>query len=122
MASPTVPRIRPLTGVEHAARDGERFALRHVVSGERHHLGWFQLSDDAWRVGLVDAAAVVEAGVPAPDVRRDTAAALASLSAAQDDGDVDVPAPVGPITDVLRYRSDRRAAIARLDAELLEIP
>lgn len=122
MASPTVPRIRPLTGLEHAAGDGERFALLHVVSGERHHLGWFQLSDDAWRVGLVDAAAVVEAGVPAPDVRRDTAAALASLSAAQDAGDVDVPAPVGPITDVLRYRSDRRAAVARLDAELLEIP
>ena len=122
MARPTVPRIRPLTGVEHPAADGERFALLHVVSGERHHMGWFQLSDDPWRVGLVDAATVVEAGVPAPDVRRDTATALAALSAAQDAGDNAVPEPVGPIADVLRYRSDRRGAIARLDAELAEIP
>jgi hypothetical protein len=119
---PTVPRIRRLTGREHPGADGERFALLHVVSGERHHFGWFQLSEDAWRVGLVDAAAVVEAGVPAPDVRRDGAAALAALSAAQDAGEVDVPEPVGPITDVLRFRSDRRAAIGRLDAELAEIP
>lgn len=122
MSSPAVPRIRPLTGAEHRAPGGERFALLHVVSGARHHFGWFQLSDDDWRVGLVDATAVVEAGVPAPDVRRDTAAALASLSAAQDAGDVEVPAPVGPITDVLRFRSDRRAAIARLDRELADIP
>lgn len=122
MARPTVPRIRRLTGLEHPAADGERFALLHVVSGERHHIGWFQLSDDPWRVGLVDAATVVDAGVPAPDVRRDTAAALAALSAAQDAGVVEVPEPVGPVTDVLRYRSDRRGAIARLDGELTEIP
>ena len=119
---PTVPRIRRLTGAEHRAADGERFALLHVVSGARHHFGWFQLSDDAWRVGLVDATAVVEAGVPAPEVRRDTAAALAALSAAQDAGDVEVPEPVGPITDVLRFRADRRAAIARMDEELADIP
>jgi hypothetical protein len=122
VARPTIPRIRRLTGREHPADGGERFALLHVVSGERHHFGWFQLSDDPWRVGLVDATAVVETGVPAPDVRRDTAAALAALSAAQDAGDVEVPEPVGPITDVLRFRSDRRAAIGRLDAELAAIP
>ena len=38
--------------------DGPSYALLHVVSGERHHLGWFQLSDDPWRVGLVTAADV----------------------------------------------------------------
>ena len=122
MARPTVPRIRRLTGTEHPGTDGVRFALLHVVSGERHHIGWFQLSDDPWRVGLVAAGDVVDAGVPAPDVRRDTATALAALSAAQDAGAVDEPEPVGPITNVLRYRSDRRQAIARLDAELVEIP
>ena len=121
MASPTVPRIRRLTGLVHASADGERFALLHVVSGERHHLGWFLLSDDPWRVGLVAAADVVEAGVPAPDVRRDTATALAALRASQDAGQVDEPEPIGPITNVLRYRSDRRAAIGRLDEELLAI-
>lgn len=121
MASPTVPRIRRLTGLVHPSTDGERFALLHVVSGERHHLGWFQLSDDPWRVGLVVAADVVEAGVPAPDVRRDTATALAAMRASQDAGQSDEPEPIGPITNVLRYRSDRRAAIVRLDEELLEI-
>lgn len=121
MASPTVPRIRRLTGRVHPSTDDERFALLHVVSGERHHLGWFQLSDDPWRVGLVVAADVVEAGVPAPDVRRDTATALAAMRASQDAGQSDEPEPIGPITNVLRYRSDRRAAIVRLDEELLEI-
>ena len=121
MASPTVPRIRRLTGVVHLSTDGPGYALLHVVSGERHHLGWFQLSDDPWRVGLVTAVDVVEAGVPAPDVRRDTATALAALRASQDAGQTDEPEPIGPITNVLRYRSDRRAAIGRLDDELLAI-
>ena len=35
-----VPRILRLSP-DLSGEDGTRFALLHVVSGERHHLGWF---------------------------------------------------------------------------------
>jgi hypothetical protein len=113
----TVPRILRLSAPVRGAGD-TRFALLHVVSGERHHLGWFQLSEDAWRVGLTAAGAVVDAGVPEDVVRRETEALLARLIAARDADEVDVPEPVGPIANRLRYVVDRRRAIARLEEEL----
>lgn len=116
--TPAVPSILPLTDREHAGADGTRFALLHVVAGERHHLGWFQLGDDPWRVGLVEAAAVAGAGVPVPEVRAATEAALAPLRAARDADDHEVPPPIGPIVNILRHRVDRRRAIERLEAEL----
>ena len=118
MAPPTVPRILRLSEGEHAGDGGTRFALLHVVAGERHHLGWFQLSDDPWQVGLVDAAAVAEAGVPVEQVRAATERVLARLRAARDADDHAAPAPIGPIVNVLRHRVDRRRAIERLETEL----
>ena len=114
----TVPRILRLSEREVAARDGLRFTLLHVVSDERHHIGWFQLSDDEWRVGLVAAGDVVDAGGSPARVRLETAKVLTALSAAHDAGDDSAPEPVGPITNPLRFRTDRRRAIERLRAEI----
>lgn len=117
---PTVPRILPL-GDERRARDGRRFAPLHVVSGGRHHIGWFELGGDAWTVGLTEAGAVADAGVPADEVRRRTRALLERLRRDRDAGEADVPAPVGPVDDPFRLAEDRRAAIARLEEELERI-
>lgn len=114
----TVPRIRRLADNTLRAEDGARFALLHVVSGERHHLGWFQLGEDAWRVGLTTAAAVVEAGAPPDEVRAATEGVLARLRGAMDADEVEVPPPVGPIVNRLRYVVDRRRAVERLEEEL----
>jgi hypothetical protein len=113
----TIPRILRLSEI-HAGGADLRYALLHVVSGERHYLGWFQLSEDEWRVGLVDAATVVEGGVAADRVRAATERVLDNLRAAQEAGHDDAPVPIGPVTNVLRYRTDRRRAIARLQEEL----
>lgn len=118
----TVPRILLLSDEEIRVADGRRFALLHVVSDERHHLGWFQLADDAWRVGLTDATELVEAGVPAAVVEAATEAVLIPLRAARDADEVDVPEPVGPITNRLRYVVDRRRAIERLEDEIRALP
>lgn len=40
-----------------------------------------------------------------------------ALEAAREQGDDSAPAPMGPVTNVLRLRTDRRRAIARLRAE-----
>lgn len=114
----TVPRIGRLSEREVEARDGLRFALLHVVSGERHHIGWFQLSDDEWRVGLVSAGDVVDAGGSPARVRLDTAKVVTALAAAHDADDHTAPEPVGPITNPLRFHTDRRRAIERLRAEV----
>ncbi len=113
-----MPRIARLSDRELTAPDGTRFAVLHVVRGERHHIGWFQLTDDPWRVGLVDATAVVEAGLPVAHVRLLSARVLVALRAAQDAGDDEAPAPAGPVVNVLRHRTDRRRAIERLQAEV----
>ena len=112
-----VPRILRLSP-EHAAADGSRFALLHVVSGERHHLGWFELADDEWRVGLTEAGAVADAGVSADAVRAATEELLGRLRTARDADEVEAPPPVGPIFNRLRYVVDRRRAIERLEGEL----
>jgi hypothetical protein len=117
----TVPRILRLTDGDLVAPGGTRFALLHVVSGERHHLGWFELSDDAWRVGLTDAADVAASGVPAAAVREATEGVLEALRAARDGDDMDVPPPIGPIVNTLRFVVDRRRAIARLEGELHDL-
>ncbi len=118
--SSQVPRILRL-GDEVAAPDGTRFALLHVVSGERHHIGWFQLSDDDWRVGLTSAGAVADAGVPPERVRAATDALLDELRAAIGADEAEVPPPVGPIVNRLRYVVDRRRAVERLDEELADL-
>jgi hypothetical protein len=118
---PTVPRILRLSRDVHASRDGERFALLHVVSGERHYLGWFVLDDDPWRVGLVPAEVVVDAGVPAVDVRRETNEVLNALRAAEAAGASDEPEPIGPVVNLLRHRVDRRRAIERLQHEVTQL-
>ena len=115
-----VPRILHLSPAL-SGEDGTRFALLHVVSGERHHLGWFQLSDDPWRVGLTEVGAVVNAGVPPEAVRAETDALLKRLRAARDADEVNVPEPIGPIVNRLRYVVDRRRAIERLEGELGEL-
>jgi hypothetical protein len=115
-----VPRILRLAP-EEAAPDGARFAPLHVVSGERHHIGWFRLTDDPWRVGLVEAGAVVDAGVAEARVRAATEALVASLRAADAAGDDTAPEPVGPVASPLRLRVDRRRAIEHLEAELRDI-
>ncbi len=115
----TVPRILRLADRDLRADDGRRFALLHVVSGERHHLGWFELADDdAWRVGLTDAAEVVGAGVPTERVRTATEQLLDALRAARDADEVNVAPPIGPIVNRLRYVVDRRRAVERLEGEL----
>lgn len=113
----TVPRIVRLSERDVPAAGGLRFALLHVVSGERHHIGWFQLSDDDWRVGLVGAADVVDAGGSPARVRLATAKVVMALAAADAADDHTAPEPVGPITNPLRLQTDRRRAIARLRAE-----
>jgi hypothetical protein len=117
----TVPRIVPLGDQAVHTADGTRFALLHVVSGERHHLGWFELGDDDWRVGLTSAGAVVDAGVAPEEVRGATEDLLGRLRAAMDADEVDVPPPVGPIVNRLRYVVDRRRAVERLEQELREV-
>ncbi|HMN99526.1 MAG TPA: hypothetical protein PKD59_08940 [Miltoncostaeaceae bacterium] len=116
-----VPRILPMSG-ELTAPGGTRFALLHVVAGERHHVGWFELSDDPWRVGLTEAAAVADAGVDPGAVRSETEAALGGLRADRDAERTDLPEPVGPVRNTLRWTVDRRRAIERLEAELEELP
>lgn len=116
MSADRVPRILPLSAELRGG--GARFALLHVVSGGRHHLGWFELADDAWTVGLTEAGAVVDAGVPAEAVRAETEALLDRLRADDAAGSSDVPAPVGPVTDPLRLLVDRRRAMRRLEGEL----
>ena len=116
-----VPRILHLSG-DHTAPGGTRFALLHVMSGERHHVGWFQLTDDPWRVGLTEAGAVADAGVHPSAVRADTEALLDGMRADRDAGRTDVPDPVGPVRNTLRWTVDRRRAIERLEAELEELP
>lgn len=115
-----VPRILRLSSPVDGG-DGTRFALMHVVSGARHHLGWFQLSDDPWRVGLTEAGAVVDAGVPSATVRAETEDLLSRLRTAGAAGETDVPEPVGPIADPERYAADRTIAIDRLEAELEDL-
>jgi hypothetical protein len=56
--------------------------------------------------------------VPADEVRAGTEALLGRLRLAIDADEFDVPAPVGPVTNRLRYVVDRRRAIERLEAEL----
>jgi hypothetical protein len=116
-----VPRILHLSE-PLAAPGGPRFALLHVVAGERHHVGWFELTDDPWRVGLTDAGAVADAGVDPDAVRAATEALLDELRADRDAGRTEVPEPVGPITNGLRWTVDRRRAIERLEGELEELP
>ncbi|HET6691367.1 MAG TPA: hypothetical protein VFG74_10935 [Miltoncostaeaceae bacterium] len=116
-----VPRILRLSG-DLTAPEGTRFALLHVVAGERHHVGWFQMTDDAWRVGLTEAGAVADAGVDAAAIRSQTEALLDGLRADRDAGRTDLPEPVGPVRNTLRWTVDRRRAIARLEAELGELP
>jgi hypothetical protein len=119
--APEVPRILRLSG-DLTAPGGMRFALLHVVSGERHHVGWFQLSDDPWRVGLTEAGAVADAGVDPAAVRSGTEALLDELRADRDAGGTDIPEPVGPVRNTLRWTVDRRRAIERLEAELGALP
>ena len=102
--------------------EGTRFALLHVVAGERHHVGWFQLSDDPWRVGLTEAGAVADAGIDPGAVRSETEAVLNGMRADRDAGRTDLPDPVGPVRNTLRWAVDRRRAIERLEAELEELP
>jgi hypothetical protein len=119
--APEAPRILRLSG-DLTAPGGTRFALLHVVSGERHHVGWFQLSDDPWRVGLTEAGAVADAGVDPAAVRSGTEALLDELRADRDAGGTDIPEPVGPVRNTLRWTVDRRRAIERLEAELGALP
>ena len=116
-----VPRILRLSG-DLTAPGGTRFALLHVVSGERHHVGWFELTDDPWRVGLTEAGAVTDAGVDPAAVRAETEALLAAMRADRDARRTDVPDPVGPVRNTLRWTVDRRRAIERLEGELEELP
>jgi hypothetical protein len=116
-----VPSILRLSG-DLTSPDGTRFALLHVVAGERHHVGWFQLTDDPWRVGLTGAGAVADAGVDPAAVRSQTTALLDRLRADRDADRTDLPEPVGPVRNTLRWTVDRRRAIARLEAELEELP
>ncbi|HTI32222.1 MAG TPA: hypothetical protein VL422_01015 [Miltoncostaea sp.] len=116
-----MPRILHLSE-PLAAPDGTRFALLHVVAGERHHVGWFELTDDPWRVGLTEVGAVADAGVAPDRVRGATEAVLDGLRADRDAGRTDVPEPVGPVTNGLRWTVDRRRAIDRLEGELEGLP
>ena len=116
-----VPSILRLSG-ELTAPGGTRFALLHVVAGERHHVGWFQLTDDPWRVGLTEVGAVADAGVDHGAIRAETEALLDGLRADRDAGRTDLPEPVGPIRNTLRWTVDRLRAIDRLEAELEELP
>ena len=116
-----VPRILRMSG-ELRAPGGTRFALLHVVAGERHHVGWFELTEDTWRVGLTEAGAVADAGVDPAAVRAETEALLDGLRADRDADRTDLPEPVGPIQNTLRWAVDRRRAIARLEAELEDLP
>ena len=116
-----VPRILRLSG-ELTAPGGTRFALLHVVAGERHHVGWFQLTDDPWRVGLTEAGAVADAGVDPAAIRAETEALLDGLRADRDADRTDLPEPVGPIRNTLRWTVNRRRAIERLEAELEDLP
>ena len=116
-----VPRILRLSG-ELTAPGGTCFALLHVVAGERHHVGWFQLTEDTWRVGLTEAGAVADAGVEPAAIRAETEALLDGLRADRDADRTDLPEPVGPIRNTLRWTVDRRRAIERLEAELEGLP
>ena len=116
-----VPRILRMSG-ELTAPGGARFALLHVVAGERHHVGWFELTDDPWRVGLTEVGAVADAGVDAGAIRSETEAVLDDLRADRDAGRTDLAGPVGPVRNTLRWTVDRRRAIERLEAELRELP
>jgi hypothetical protein len=115
-----VPRILRMSG-ELRAPGGTRFALLHVVAGERHHVGWFELTEDTWRVGLTEAGAVADAGVDPAAVRAETEALLDGLRADRDADRTDLPTPVGPIRNTLRWTVDRRRAIERLEAELEDL-
>ena len=116
-----VPSILHLSG-ELTAPGGTRFALLHVVAGERHHVGWFQLTDDPWRVGLTEVGAVAESGVDPGAIRAETETLLDGLRADRDAGRTDLPEPIGPVRNTLRWTVDRRRAIERLEAELEELP
>ena len=102
--------------------EGTRFALLHVVAGERHHVGWFQLTEDPWRVGLTEAGAVADAGIDPGAVRSETEAVLNGMRADRDAGRTDLPDPVGPVHRPPQGVTDRRRAIERLEAELEELP
>lgn len=112
----SVPRILRLS--RELRGGGARFAVLHVVSGGRHHIGWFELSGDPWRVGLTEAGAVVDAGVPLDEVRAETEEVLGRLRVADDADDAELPEPVGPVEDPARLAADRRRAIRRLEEEL----
>ncbi|MGE4176424.1 MAG: hypothetical protein AB7G65_11260 [Thermoleophilia bacterium] len=101
---------------------GTRYALLHVVAGERHHVGWFELTDDPWRVGLTEAGALADAGVDPGAIRTATETLLEGLRADRDAERTDLPEPVGPIRNTLRWTVDRRRAIDRLEAELEGLP
>jgi hypothetical protein len=116
-----VPRILRMSG-ELRAPGGTRFALLHVVAGERHHVGWFELTEDTWRVGLTEAGAVADVGIDPAAIRAETEALLDALRADRDADRTDLPAPVGPIRNTLRWTVDRRRAIERLEAELEDLP
>lgn len=115
-----IPRILRMSA-ELTTPGGTRFALLHVVAGERHHVGWFELTDDPWRVGLTEAGALTDAGVDPAAVRAETEAVLDGLRAGRDAGRTDLPEPVGPTRNTLRWTVDRRRAIARLEEELQEL-
>lgn len=116
-----VPRILRMSG-ELRAPGGTRFALLHVVAGERHHVGWFELTEDTSRVGLTEAGAVADVGIDPAAIRAETEALLDALRADRDADRTDLPAPVGPIRNTLRWTVDRRRAIERLEAELEDLP
>ena len=116
-----VPRILRMSG-ELRAPGGTRFALLHVVAGERHHVGWFELAEDTWRVGLTEAGAVADVGIDPAAIRAETVALLDGLRADRDADRTDLPEPVGPIRNTLRWTVDRRRAIERLEAELEDLP
>ena len=116
-----VPRILRMSA-DLTTPEGTRFALLHVVAGERHHVGWFQLTEDPWSVGLTEAGAVADAGIDPGAVRSETEAVLDGMRADRDAGHTDLPEPVGPVRNTLRWTVDRRRAIERLEAELGELP
>lgn len=117
----TIPRILPLSERTVKGAAGERFTVMHVVSAEQHHIGWFQLSDDPWRVGLTSARAVVEAGAPSAQVALMHARLLTTLRADHAADLIELPAPIGAVSNPLRLQLDRGRAIERLAHEADEL-
>ena len=66
--------------------------------------------------------AVADVGIDPAAIRAQTEALLDALRADRDADRTDLPAPVGPIQNTLRWTVDRRRAIERLEAELEDLP